>query len=218
MGKDEKKPSGGTDKTPLHPQKGPTYTVRITFHRANHLPVADLPRRSSDPFVLAQCNANVPTRHKDDPPIRFRTATAHLTTNPIWDADWVLAGVPASGMELKARVYDEDNGTHDDLLGKVHIRTGPISEGFKILQKKYELTARGANWRAWGLRNCFKPCFAEAREDATITVSFEVVGKTDPEVGKLYTLNNYWFIHFSPLMGKIVGATTTEGEGKENAK
>lgn len=217
MGKDKKKPDGGWDKTPLPPTQGPTYTLRIIFHSAAHLPVADLPVKSSDPFVLAQCNTHLRTRHKSDPPVRFRSATARRSLTPRWDAEWVIAGVPADGCEIKTRVYDEDNGSHDDLLGRVHIYTGPLSEGWKN-EQTYQLTSRGANWRAWGLRNCMKPVSEEARKDATISVSFEVLGRTEVEVGKVYTVNNFWFTHYSPLLGRVVHTTSPDDDHEEAAK
>lgn len=216
--KGEEKPKGGVDHSTLSPQSGTTYTVRITFHAANNLPIADLGRGASDPFVLAQAFAHVPTRHKKDPPVRFRSATAQRTINPKWEAQWVLGGVPEHGMRIKARVYDEDTGTHDDRLGKAHIHTGPLKEGYHMNHNTMELQKRGADIRAWGLKSCMSIVSHEARKDATITVSIEVLCKTEDEVGKLYTMNNFWWIHYAPVMGKLMGTTAPDEDGAEAAK
>lgn len=215
MGK--KKPEGGRDKTPLPPTEGPTYDVRIIFHSGANLPIADLGSGSSDPYILAQCNTDLPTRHKGDPPLRFRSATARRSLNPKWEAEWVLGGVPGRGCEIKTRVYDEDAGT-DDLLGRVHIKTGAIEEGWKF-KETLKLTSRGANWAVWGLRACLKPVSEEARKDATITVSMEVLGRTKVEVGKVYTMNSFWWTHYSPLLGHVVNTTVPDKEDRaEQAK
>lgn len=100
MGK--KKPAGGYDATPMPPQPAEdTWTLRVTFHRAQDLPVADVGNRAADPFVLAQINTDRRVRDKHDPRVRFRSATAYKTCDPRWDAVWVVAGVPASGAEFK---------------------------------------------------------------------------------------------------------------------
>lgn len=214
MGK--KKPDGGWDKTPLPPTQGSTYTLRVVFRSAAHLPPADFGSRSSDPFVLAQCNPGLKTRHKADPPLRFRTATARRSLNPKWEAEWVIGGIPAAGCEIKARVYDEDSAT-DDLLGRAHIHTGPLEEGWSN-EQTYGLMSRRANLRALGFKSCMKPFSEEARKESTITVSLQVLGRTEVEVGKAYTVNNFWFTHYSPMLGFMVNTTTPDDTKREAVK
>lgn len=210
----KKDPPGGRDKTPLPSSPGPTYTVRIVFHGADNLPPADI-TGTGDPFVLAQMNTGLPVRHKEDPELRFRSATARKSLNPRWEAEWVVAGVPGRGVEIKTRVYDEDNGSNDDLLGRVHLHTGELKEGSKNKQT-YKLIKRGANFRAWGCRSCVAAVDSHTDLDATLTISYEVLGKSE-NIGKAYTVNCFWWIHQSPVLGKIVGTTTKADNDDETA-
>jgi len=223
-GKDkDKEPEGGWDDTPLPPNKGDTYTVRIVFHSASNLPIADLGVGASDPYVLAQLNARnddghrYGIRHNQDPHLRFRSATAHRTLEPEWEAEWIVAGVPANGFQLIARVYDEDNGTKDDRLGAVKLVSGPLSTDWKWEKEDYDLKKRGGSFRAWGLQHLRGIVNKEAREESTLAISAEVLGRTEDECGKMYTVNCWWFIHYAPLMGAIVG-TTAPKDGEESAK
>ncbi|BEI81436.1 hypothetical protein CcaverHIS002_0205960 [Cutaneotrichosporon cavernicola] len=212
MGKVKKELDGGRDKTPLEPTKGPTYTLRVVFHSAQRLPISDFGSQSSDPFILAQCETGLHTRHKQDPALRFRSATARRTLNPRWDAEWVIAGIPATGCELKVRVYDEDNGTQDDLLGHVHVQTGMLDEKFKIDKNTYKLSKRGADWRAVAWRTCLKSVDEDSRKDVTLTMSLEVLERTKVEVGKPYTANCFWWSHYSPLLGRVVKTKAPDAE------
>ena len=75
--KEHEQPAGGYDDTPI-PRRGdpPGYDVKITFHRASNLPVADYASRTSDPYVLAVLETDIPSRHpKEDPKMVFRTPT-----------------------------------------------------------------------------------------------------------------------------------------------
>jgi Ca2+-dependent lipid-binding protein len=212
------KPAGGLDKTPLHPSSSPTYTLKITFHRATNLPIADIGKRSSDPYISAQINSHLPTRHPNDPPVRFRTRTIHRRQAPEWNASWTVAGVPGAGIELKARLYDEDPGDHDDRLGKVEIQTGRIDENWAgIKEQEYKVKKTGASLRAYGFRSCTSLIHKHAMH-ATLFISIEVLGKTKEEVGKVYTLNNFWFVHYSPMIGKLTGTKTEDDNGVERSK
>ncbi|KAK4686302.1 hypothetical protein P7C73_g3827, partial [Tremellales sp. Uapishka_1] len=217
MGSDEK-PAGGHDDTPLHPSKETTYTVKITFHRASNLPVSDYGARSADPFVIAEINSDVPTRHSEDPPIRFRTHTVQRSLSPEWNSEWIVAGVPSSGFTLKARVYDEDPEDHDDKLGKVEMTTGRISGGWKGIQEENQkIHKTGANFRAYALRSCMTMMNRSRKLHAQLVVSIQILEKTKEEMGKIYTMNNFWFVHYSPLIGKIAGTKNSDEKGVEKS-
>ena len=78
-GKDAKEPKGGYDPTPVPAQTYQGYTVRFTFHKATNLPLADLNSLSSDPYLFAIMETDVPMRHKVDSPPTFRTKTLRKT-------------------------------------------------------------------------------------------------------------------------------------------
>ncbi|KAK4936560.1 hypothetical protein LTR28_010131, partial [Elasticomyces elasticus] len=155
--KEQKKPPGGHDKTPL-PRAPPGYTVKFTFHKATDLPMADLNTLSSDPYVLAQLNTQLPTRHKEDPLLRVRTPTVRRNVNPEWNVDWIVANIPASGFKLKIRLYDEDPADHDDRLGNVHIAVDGIDENWPgIKNQPYKIRKRAGSKRAYLIR-AFATC------------------------------------------------------------
>jgi len=208
----KEKPDGGHDKTPLKPSSGTTYTVKITFHSASNLPVSDLPSMSSDPYVHAQLDVPLTPRHKEDPKLRFRSNTLRRTLEPSWEAEWIVAGIPASGFTLQTRIYDEDPENHDDQLGTVTLSTGSIKEGWRMDQKEFKMKKSGASLRAYGMRWVRKMTCRGTDLHATLILSIEVVGKTDKEVGMAYTFNNFWWVHFSPMIGKLVAGTKAEDD------
>ncbi|WWC59248.1 uncharacterized protein I303_101798 [Kwoniella dejecticola CBS 10117] len=214
MGDDEK-PAGGYDSTPLPKSTKPTYTVKITFHSARNLPVADFGSGSADPFVLAQIKTSHSTRHSHDPNLRWRSKTIRKSLEPVWENSWIVAGVPSDGLELTARIYDEDPSDHDDRLGKVEINTGGIDERWKgIVKQEYKVKKTGADLRAYGARWA---CHLVGRKKlhARLTLSIEVLGKTDNELGKAYTVNNFWWVHYSPLIGRLAGVKGKDDKGVE---
>jgi hypothetical protein len=212
----EKQPPGGHDRTPLHPARDSTFTIKITFHSATNIPVADFNDASADPYVLAQINTGRPTRHERDPPLRFRTHTIRQSTEPKWDSQWIVAGIPSTGCTLKARIYDEDPGNHDDRLGTVIIETGPINERWNGLDKvQVQVKKKGADLRAYGLRWCASAVHKDRRLHAKLNVSMEVIEQTKEEVGKAYTLNSFYRIHYSPIIGRMVGTKTEDHRGAE---
>ncbi|ORY27811.1 hypothetical protein BCR39DRAFT_506164 [Naematelia encephala] len=201
----DKQPAGGYDSTSLNPSTEPTYTVRIKFHRATNVPISDFGSASSDPFIIAQLNTGRPTRHDYDPPLRFRSNTSHRTREPEFNASWVVAGITKSGFTLKVHLYDEDPGDHDDRLGKLEIETGPIREGWRLEEKEYKVHKTGANFRAYAFRSCMTIVHPKQELHARLAISIEVLGKTKEEVGKAYTVNNFWWVHYSPLIGRLAG-------------
>ena len=213
-----KQPAGGFDSTQLHPSRQPTYTCKITFHRAYNLPVADFGRRSADPFVLAHLKTSLPTRHPQDPPIRFRSKTVWRSLAPEWNAAWVVAGVPQSGMTLKVRLYDEDPEDHDDRLGSIEVDTGRLDENWKgIKEADYKVHRHGASFRAYTLQWCSKVTHKGKKLHAQMVISIEMLGRTKEELGKVYTINNFWWIHYSPMIGRLAGVKSSEG-GAEKFK
>ncbi|KAJ4370721.1 hypothetical protein N0V83_005242 [Neocucurbitaria cava] len=203
----KKDPEGGFDKTPI-PRAPPGYTVKFTFHRANHLPLADINTLSADPFIMAELNTGLPTRHKEDPPLTVRTPTIRQTTDPVWNCEWIVANVPSHGFKLKCRIYDEDPADHDDRLGNVHVDVGSLNENWSgIKEQTYPIRKRMVSKRAWLLR-AFAVCFGKAEHmNGTLTVSVEVLGRTqDENGGRAYTVGpQFWIRHYSPLLGRLLG-------------
>jgi hypothetical protein len=208
-------PEGGYDATPI-PSRPPGYTLKITIHRATNLPMADINSLSSDPYVLAQISTDNPTRHKEDPPLRFRTPTIRQNTDPEWHEEWIVANVPANGARLKFRVYDEDPADKDDRLGNVHINLGSISDSWPgIKAQAYEIKARSGSKRAYFIRAA-AVCFQQSKHmRGELYVSVENLGRTkeDGQNGRLYTVGPCrWFRHYDPILGRMVGMKEPDEE------
>ena len=214
--KDDKGPAGGFDDSPI-PHATPGFTVKFTVHRAHSLPFADFNTLSSDPYVMAELKTDLPTRHKQDPPIRWRTPTIRRNVEPVWDSEWIVANVPASGFALKARIYDEDPGDHDDRLVNVHVHVNGISENFPpIKERQYSIKKRMGSKRAYLMRGCASMFNRGLSMSGTLTVSVEVLGKTATDNGgRMYTIGPCnWTRHFSPMIGRLAGTKEPGAEGK----
>ncbi|OJD10573.1 hypothetical protein AJ78_08456, partial [Emergomyces pasteurianus Ep9510] len=149
----QKQPSGGFDSTPV-PYAPAGFTLKFTFHRASNLPIADISTLSADPFVLARLTSALPRRNKQDPDLVWRTPTIPRNVNPVWDCDWIVANVPASGFELKCHLYDEDPVDSDDRLGNVKISVQPVSESWPgITEQPYKVQKRSGSKRAYFFRS-----------------------------------------------------------------
>ncbi|CAI7647489.1 unnamed protein product [Penicillium manginii] len=217
--KADSQPAGGFDATPIPPAP-PGYTLKFTFHRGIDLPVADFGSFSSDPYVAAQLSVDLPRRHKQDPPIRFRTPTIRKDMNPVWECEWIVANVPASGFQLKALVMDEDPADHDDKLGIAFIDVPHIDDawpGFK--EQSFKIKKRFGSKRVYVFTNV--SAFATGHhKESFLIASVECLGRTPGEQGgQIYTAGpNHWFKHFSPLIGRLAGTKdrveTTDGSGK----
>ncbi|KAH8731343.1 hypothetical protein GQ44DRAFT_325124 [Phaeosphaeriaceae sp. PMI808] len=203
----KKGPEGGFDDTPI-PRAPPGYIVKFTFHRANNLPLADINTLSADPFIMAELQTSLPTRHHEDPPLIMRTPTVRQNTNPVWDCEWIVANVPASGFNLKCRIYDEDPADHDDRLGNVHVTIGSVNEQWAgIKDQTYPIRKRMVSKRAFLLR-AIAVCFGKVEHmSGTLTVSVEVLGRSqDENGGRAYTIGpQFWIRHYSPLLGRLLG-------------
>lgn len=214
--KDPKSPAGGYDDTGIS-QQSPGWTVKITFHCAKDLPMADITTCSSDPFIYAQLNTKLPTRHREDPHVRCRTPTVRRSTDPEWNYEWVIANIPSSGFTLKARIYDEDPADHDDRLGNVHVHVQSVSMTWPgIKYQPYKLKKRMGSKRAY-LSRALAVCLGQAKNmDGYLYVSAEVLERTQAkEGGRVFTIGpNYWIRHYSPLLGRMLGNKEPCGDDK----
>ena len=215
-------PAGGYDSTPV-PKAPPGYTVKVTFHKATDLPFADLATLSSDPFILAQLNTSLQPRHKQDPHLRFRTRTIRKDVNPVWNSDWIIANIPASGFKLKLRIYDEDPADHDDRLGNAHIDVSHIDENWEgIKDGEYSIKKRMGSKRAYFFRACSALVNSDVHMSGKVHVSVIVLGRTgDENGGRAYTIGPCnWSQHYSPMIGMLVGTKDPEKieDGKRRAE
>ena len=113
---------------------------------------------------------------------------------------------------MKARLYDEDADDHDDRLGKVEVETGRLDESWKGLKEQdMKVRKTGADVRAYTLRWCSTIIHPKRQLHARLVISMEVLGRTKEEIGKVYTVNNFWWIHYSPMIGKLAGTKMREG-------
>ncbi|EGY15139.1 hypothetical protein VD0002_g7541 [Verticillium dahliae] len=196
---------GGLDRTPL-PDAPPGFTVRFIFHRAEHLPVADLSTWSSDPFVHATLKTPLVTRHEEDPDLTWRSRTIRRTTKPVWDEEWIVANVPASGFTLKCRIYDEDYPDSDDRLGNVTIDVDGISEdwlGVPPPGREYKVRKRSAHKGVYLVRALYS---GHDHYTPSLWVSMQVLGVSPPPHAQIYTVGPSMSIkHFSPTIGLLTG-------------
>lgn len=213
--KEESAPAGGYDDTPI-PKAPPGFNVKITFHRATSLPMADIQSLSSDPYILAQINTTLNPRHKQDPHMRFRTPTIRRSTNPVWNCEWLLSNVPASGFKLKARIYDEDPADHDDRLGNVHVNVNGIGEGWAgFKEQSYKIKKRSGSKRAYAIRGCAAMFSRKISLSGDLVISVEILGRTKTEHGgQIYTAGPCaWSQHLSPLIGRLTGTKDPSKDG-----
>ncbi|KAK3376852.1 hypothetical protein B0T24DRAFT_665716 [Lasiosphaeria ovina] len=216
---DKTKPPGGFDQTPL-PDAPPGYTVKFTFHKAENLPIADLRTSAADPFIHATLTTDTPTRHKEDPPLTRRTRTLRATTEPVWDEEWIVANVPSSGFTLKCRLYDEDWPDHDDRLGNVTITEPHVDEywgGFS--ERALDVKKRSGSKRAYLLSGVSSALCHNVSMTPRLYLSIEVLGRSDPPHGQLYTVGpTIWIRHFSPMIGRLTGVKVNKDEEKDAEK
>ncbi|KAF2863489.1 hypothetical protein K470DRAFT_193144, partial [Piedraia hortae CBS 480.64] len=210
-----KQPAGGYDSTPIPPCPS-GYTLKITIHGAEHLPMADISSFSSDPYVLAELNSATPTRHKEDPPLRFRTPTVRNSTDPQWNETWIVANVPSTGFRLKFRIYDEDHSNHDDRLGNVKIYVDSLSDSWPGIHKsRNEIKIRSGSKRAYAMR-IMAACMHKAKHvRGFLIVSVDLLGRTgdDGQSGRMYTVGPCrWIRHYDPMLGRITNTVEDEAD------
>jgi C2 domain len=215
--KDEKQPPGGFSAAKIPPAP-PGYTIKITIHRAENLPMADINSLSSDPYVDSQLYTSLPTRHKDDPPLTMRTFTIRRCVNPEWRAEWIVANVPANGFRLKCRLYDEDPGDHDDRLGNAHVEVPSLSETWEgFTERSFKIKKRMGSKRAYLAQALAAGTKLRKSMSGHLILSIQMLGKTESSHGgRVYTVGPmFWTKHYSPVLGRIVGKKTP---GKESNK
>jgi len=219
--RDKNNPPGGYDSTPI-PSARDGYTVKFTFHRAENLPVSDLNSRSSDPYVHATLTSSLPKRHKEDPDLVLRTPTIHKNTNPGWNVEWIVAGVPSSGFRLKCRLYDEDPSDHDDRLGNVTVNVGRIGPNWQgIRNERFDIKKRMGSKRAYMIRGCAAMLSSNVHMDGNLYLSAQLVGESEGQGGRMYTVGRTWWVkHYSPMIGRIAGtkAPGSPSGGKKKEK
>ncbi|KAK7949446.1 hypothetical protein PG988_016085 [Apiospora saccharicola] len=213
------KPEGGFDSTPV-PDAPPGYTVKFTFHRATNLPAADLGTQASDPFCIATLTTALPKRHKEDPNLEHRTPTIRRTLEPVWDDEWVVANVPASGFKLKVRLYDEDWPDHNDRLGNVTVLVHSLNEqwkGFPVAD--FEVKKRAGSKRAYLVKAATTALHRGASMTPRLFMSAEVLGLSDsPPHAHMYTLApTFYFRHFSPMIGRLAGLKVNKDEEHDHS-
>ncbi|GAB7340626.1 hypothetical protein MBLNU457_7030t1 [Dothideomycetes sp. NU457] len=217
--KEQKQPAGGYDATQL-PRLEPGWTLKITFHRAENLPMADLNTMSSDPYIIAQIDSSVPHRHKEDPPLRLRTPTIRKNTEPQWNTEWIVGNIPSDGCKIKARIYDEDPADHDDRLGNVHISISNINENWSGIQnQRYSIKKRSGSKRAYLIR-AVSACFNKTKHmSGNLYVSVELLGRTkdDNGGGRMYTIGPCWWTrHYSPMLGRLTNMKDPDDDSDNN--
>lgn len=214
--RDKTNPPGGYDDTPI-PSAPDGYTVRFTFHRAKNLPISDFGVRSSDPYIHATLTADLPKRHKEDPDMVLRTPTIHKNVNPVWNTEWIVAGIPSSGFRLKCRLYDEDPADHDDRLGNVTLEVDHLDKKWpSIREAGYSIKKRMGSKRAYMVRGCMALLSRKVHMSGTLYLSAEVLGESEKPHGRMYTLGlTSWYKHYSPMIGRLAGTKapgTTSGD------
>lgn len=213
------KPEGGFDSTPV-PDAPPGYTVKFTFHRATNLPAADLGTQASDPFCIATLTTALPKRHKEDPNLEHRTPTIRKTLEPVWDDEWVVANVPATGFKLKVRIYDEDWPDHNDRLGNVTVLVHQLNEqwkGFPLAD--FEVKKRAGSKRAYLVKAATTALHRGASMTPRLFMSAEVLGLSDsPPHAQMYTVApTFYFRHFSPMIGRLAGLKVNKDEEHDHS-
>ncbi|KAK5659250.1 hypothetical protein OQA88_1342 [Cercophora sp. LCS_1] len=213
--KSKANPPGGFDPTPL-PDAPPGYTLKFTFYRASNLPIADIKTNAADPFLTATLTAPVPKRHKEDPVLTRRTRTIRKSTEPVWEEEWVVANVPASGFTLKCRLYDEDWPDHDDRLGNVTINVPRVDENWEGLGRDgqiFEVKKRSGSKRAYFLQGVSTVLCRGSSMTPRAHIGIQVLGKSDPPHAQMYTVGpTTWIKHYSPMIGRLTGTKVNKRE------
>ncbi|CAE6338411.1 unnamed protein product [Rhizoctonia solani] len=216
------------------------YDLEITFHSAHSLPVSDIPSLSADPYILASLRVPSYASHDEPgpPPLLFRTRTIHRTRDPEWGNEvWRVGGIPGAGFVLRISLRDEDAGKKDDRLGEARIAFlgkkptkdgersaeedwGQVREGLNVERKEASIKKRRGGIRAF-ISTYVTAAFSRSvsRHGGNVIVSVKVLGLSQNQKDRRpYTLGpHYYSIHFSPLLGKIIGTKSTNASNSRKA-
>jgi len=127
------------------------YTVEITIHRAQHVPVGDILNCSSDPNIWATLhprNSTPPDDSFQGQVLKYRTHTVRSSLEPVFDCKWIVGGIPESGFALGLRLRDEDPGQffRDDRLGEGVVLVpglgGKLAEGWELSEGECKIGKR----------------------------------------------------------------------------
>ncbi|KAJ1299861.1 hypothetical protein OPQ81_002655 [Rhizoctonia solani] len=216
------------------------YDIEITFHSAHSLPVSDIPSLSADPYILA--SLRVPSyanrENMGPPPLLFRTRTIHHTQDPDWGNEiWRVGGIPGAGFVLRIGLRDEDGGKKDDRLGEARVSflgREPVRNGEQSAEQDWGRVREGLNIerkeapvkkRRGGIRSFVSTYITAAisrsvsRHGSNIIISIKVLGLSRNQNDRRpYTLGpHYYSIHFSPLLGRIVGTKSANASNSQKA-
>ncbi|KAK6348727.1 hypothetical protein TWF718_006514 [Orbilia javanica] len=205
-----------------------TYDIVVRFHSVSNLPVADLGKFSSDPYLKIKLGVS-PKKitesgwhvkentgpDPDDPIIVFRTPTHHQTLHPIFPPQtfWVVSNVPESGFSMTVICRDEDPSNKDDGLGKTRIEIEGITGiGWKKEHMRIELRRRngGGSWRAFAFSPVINVINGQKISSGRpiADMSIEVIGETKDNAGRPFPYTSgpaYFSKHFSPFAGRMTG-------------
>ncbi|KAG9084150.1 hypothetical protein FRC06_004193 [Ceratobasidium sp. 370] len=199
------------------------YDTQITVHSAHDLPVSDLPSLSADPYILAWL------RDQDN----TSDARSGLGERGV-ESGW-RTGV---GFALRIGVRDEDAGKKDERLGEARVSFfstlapkklkgddserdadldwGHVREGLDVARREAPIK----KWR--GGTRMFLSTYMTAAiirrvspRSGKVVVSIRVLGLSEnQEDRRVYTLGpNYYSLHFSPLLGKVMGTKSANPSG-----
>ena len=106
------------------------YKLQLTIHSGEALPIADI--TSSDPYVTILVGGR----------LEGRTKTMYRNRNPVWNEDFNLKLLHRRSI-ITLKIYDEDRGKDDDILGTVYIDLTDLPLDQQI-KKKYQIIAFGS--------------------------------------------------------------------------
>ncbi|CUA77978.1 hypothetical protein RSOLAG22IIIB_06898 [Rhizoctonia solani] len=216
------------------------YDLEITFHSAHALPVSDVPSLSADPYILASLRVPSYASREDPgpPPLIFRTRTIHRTRDPEWGNEvWRVGGIPGAGFVLRVAVRDEDGVKKDDRLGEARVSflgheparkgersaeqdLGRVREGLNVERIEASLKKRRGGARAF-VSTYITAAISRAvsRHGGNVVISVKVLGLSQNQKDRRpYTLGpHYYSLHFSPLLGKMIGTKSTNASNARKA-
>lgn len=179
------------------------FTVDITFHRAENIPVGDLKDLSSDAFILATVSTPGTSQQ-----LFFRTPTKLRTLQPVWNAKWQIAGVPKEGFMLQMKVIDQDNTTRNDVLGRAMadftvdaLKGRKFRPGYEVKEMECKLMKRKGSVQAHVTTYIGSMISHRISRHGFVYVSVKVTGTDGGEDGALepYTVGPRMFLPFQEI-------------------